>query len=633
MSVFGSIAVLLFARHYFGIFADGAHYALVAIYSVTPEPWREEFLFSDGRQNFTIFPILYGKAIELFGLSNAHLLAVLVGQAVWLGAVFLLAVSLFGRSLIAILAVLFVILLDRSAGCPECLTYNEMSGTPRLFAVGLSILALSLAIREQWGVSFISMIAALVMHPLMALPAALVIFLFRFGITVFSASVLLLGTLLALIMAQMQIVPFSLLNETYDPIWFQILYDTFPERYFTYWAIDKVTLALFQISVLLAACYYGDETQRRLAVALLTVGGGMLLISWLGTTFLQNVLITNLHPWRVIWILSLLGNMFAISILLNLAEAPGILSWLVAAALVYLLLPFLFIVSALSLFAFIASALAGIRLWRRKNFSLALLSICSALCLAILPVISFSVVLTDKSATSIVPHEWLGIGAALAVIAVLLLSKRSGRLLSEAASAFAMAILIFLGLKQWDQRSEYTAEFVEGEIAFDEGLISYLGDDLVYWESGIKELWLKLRRPSFFSCAQSASNMMQRKLAMEFEKRGSVLANLNSSDMQVEKHRWCPIKADLDARGPQNVSQLREVCRALPNLDILALRYLVPEAPFAVWRIRLTEGEVTQSFDSNVDPAHLTEELVAPANDLEIRFLYRCRDLVDEIEG
>ena len=120
---------------------------------------------------------------------------------------------------------------------------------------------------------------------------------------------------------------------------------------------------------------------------------------------------------------------------------------------------------------------------------------------------------------------------------------------------------------------------------------------------------------------------------MEFEKRGSVLANLNSSDMQVEKHRWCPIKADLDARGPQNVSQLREVCRALPNLDILALRYLVPEAPFAVWRIRLTEGEVTQSFDSNVDPAHLTEELVAPANDLEIRFLYRCRDLVDEIEG
>ena len=122
----------------------------------------------------------------------------------------------------------------------------------------------------------------------------------------------------------------------------------------------------------------------------------------------------------------------------------------------------------------------------------------------------------------------------------------------------------------------------------------------IYWESGWKGgpefLWFGLERPSYFSCLQGTGAMFYEKTALEYDRRGRVLAQLNSSGFEKSSaDSFCLARQDPEANGPAGREQLRRVCEALPDLDFIALLTEVPGTRPITWDAPAPQYVVVES--------------------------------------
>jgi len=308
---------------YIGTVHDSTLYTAQALSHLYPESFSKDLFFQYGSQdNFTIFSRIHAVFINFLGVQAASQVLVLTGKIFWFcSLIFLLKSYLHGTALwIGLLA---ITTLGTAYDGGNVFTYGESFVTSRIFAEACAMLALAMFARRQILSSICLAAAAMLLHPLMAIPAICLLLILHFiqsprkNRTLFLYGVALI---LLLILAAIGIHPIDRLLMTYDPVWLSIIQArnglVFPEH----WAKHGLPEILLTASLLAATHLTQTGKIAELARAALITMVLSLAVSWAGTTFIHDILLTQLQLWRVLWLAQLLALALCGHLFVNLQK-------------------------------------------------------------------------------------------------------------------------------------------------------------------------------------------------------------------------------------------------------------------------------------------------------------------------
>ena len=318
----GIAALWLLARPYTGIRHDGRLYLGQALARIEPEIFGRDLFFAFGSQDrFTLFSPIYALAIQAIGVPLAAKLLLLAAQLAFLAGAALLARRLF-PGMLAWLALAAVAAFPGDYGPRAIFAYAEPFLTARSFAEPLVLLGLWLLLAKRSLWAAVCILAAGLLHPLLAAPAVLAAWIFLaladrrwwwaglFGLAVPALALLGLD-------------PFSRLFLSYDPAWSGIVKSGLGFIFPSTWSIQDWLKPGFEALVVLLAARGADIAARRLfwALAAMTLLG--ILASVVGADLFSNVLIASAQLWRGAWLLHLASLLALPAVLARLWLAGG----------------------------------------------------------------------------------------------------------------------------------------------------------------------------------------------------------------------------------------------------------------------------------------------------------------------
>ncbi|WP_212523401.1 hypothetical protein [Actibacterium sp. MT2.3-13A] len=574
------VALWLSVRPYQGIAHDARLYMAQALHRLGRAGLEGDLFFQYGSQDsFSAFSPVFAPAVALWGPATAHLVFAVIGQAVWLAALWALARSLFGRGWLGLASMGVAIAMVPNYGW-GVLSYGERFVTPRLLAEAITLLALAAALRGRRGAAGGLVCAAGLLHPLMALPglaAILALTLPRNRWTVLGGAAA-LGAVAALAAAGVE--PFGRALQVYDEAWLAIVRDRTPHAFVADWSWRGPVLGALPLLILSLNAASGPPRDARLARIVLLVSGGLVLLGWLGGEVLRNVLVMNLQLWRGLWILTLMGNLLAVRTVLRLPAAGRARPCLILAIAANVISAW----TGLLPHASAAMGLAGLLALAVESGKGRALTRWERLAIDLVVAVSAVFLLVTVGVAAV--RQGAAEGAAVAVLRPLIALGALGLLLGwrrvSAARPALVALLplalAFAALGLADRRTAWTT-YVETGAAPDPALAALVSGRTTYWEGGLELLWFKLGQPSFYSCTQGAGVMFYRATAFEYARRAGILRLLG---MQEEGH--CARPRPDGGAGPTSAEALASVCRALPELDLVVLSRPVAGLEGALWR-------------------------------------------------
>jgi hypothetical protein len=528
-----AIAVLwLVTRHYFGVVADARFYALEALRELEPNRFAKDLYFQFGSQgSFSLFTELYRPIVAHFGLSAAGMGVAVAGQLLWLFALFALARNLAGDRFLW-LAVAVVIAMPNSYA--PYFGYGEAIATPRLFAEGLTMLALAqLRSRPAWTLVLLGCATAL--HPLMALPGLVAAYVYlALGRPLWWALAP-VGLVLAAALAWMGVAPFSNLHKALDPEWFSVVSVRSLQCLLTRWPSDTYFQALNGLAWGVVGLFTLEARQRRFLAAVLAAGIGGLVATLIGGDIARNVLVVELQPWRSMWLLLLVVRIFIPVIFFSLLAKRISNAFAIAV--------FLSIVMIL-----VSSVTKLVRLPNSADFD----------------AMSLGLALVALAAL-FARHAWTG---------------HNHRRLGQVISCLVI-VATPVAAWGWDGRTPWTRQLESPEPAPAELTRLLPPSGSVYWENSTEMLWFRLKRSSYFSCDQGTGVVFHRETAMAYKHRSDSFWPLRTADFT--NTRSCAA-FDKGPKPERTRAGLQKLCRREPGLDAMVLIAPVPGVMPKVWK-------------------------------------------------
>ena len=168
------LSLVLLKGRYLGIWHDSILYLGQVQALLQPEVFRRDLFFAYGGQaSFTLLPWMIAGLVEHAGAGAAFIGLSILGVGAFWCASWVLLRTLLPRPH-GFHGLLALLLLPSSYGAWEIFRYAEPFLTGRTFAEPLALLALALLVSgRHWAAAAIGL-AATAMHPLQALPAAVV---------------------------------------------------------------------------------------------------------------------------------------------------------------------------------------------------------------------------------------------------------------------------------------------------------------------------------------------------------------------------------------------------------------------------------------------------------------------------
>jgi len=617
MSLFVLSAWLL-QHPYAGLVHDSVLYTLMALERLHPDTLSHDVFLRFGSQDqYTIFGPVYAAAIRLLDLEPAAALLTLLSQCALFGFAWLLA-RRFMPGTLALLATGLLIALPSNYGCADFFHYTENFLTPRLPAEALVLAAIIATLSRRYWLTAACMLAALLLHPLMSM-AGLAMLTFTFvaiprprlalGCGAFMLTIPLLASLWG-------IAPFVSFASA-DEQWLGIIRASSPFLFVSPWSVTDwvritVPLAVLTIGLLTAT----TTPLRRLCAGAILTGISGLVLTTVYCDALKIILITELQPWRWLW----LTNVVA----LLLSPLIAITCWRSGstgrAAILLLLSAWLLrddTVTVITVLLAIICAAARYMAVAKKYAKVALLGSCALLfiVMAINLADKYSLKLDASAADSIIHrvtqwlYIWNGDGMVLGVVLILVCwaFERATTVTRTMPLVVAGAVVCAtLGLSAWTgwTNAYYTPT---RHAAFAAWRNEIPPQAEVLWPSIPVGAWYLLERPSYWSLYQSAGAVFSRQKAIElYQRMRSIVAATNATathpndvtgrDDADHKVIWAPPISVLITHR----SDLQAVCK-----DV-ALKYVVS------W---------THVGPTPVDP--VTPDPHRPRNKL---YLYRCAD-------
>lgn len=583
------IAVLWLAtRPYTGVIHDWRFYAVQVLHRLHPTRFAHDLYFQFGSQDrFTIFSRAVAPLVSVLGIDTAGIILTVVGQLLWVGGLLYLALGLIRPRSYALLAVAVTIALP-PAYAVWSTGYGEPIVTPRLFAEALTMLALGLLLRRHVLGALSLLILSAMIHPLMTAPGlalALVYLAVRQPVwwTVIVAGVAAVASL-----AVGGIQPFANLRLTFDPHWFEIVRMRDGMCFITRWHADAYLRVLITVTLAILILASTSLHNRRFFWVTVTIGIGGLACTLLGADLAHNVFIAETQSYRSMWLLTLVTNLLLTPVLIELLHKKHDFDILIFMFTVFLIFfkisqfiyPFLLILAPLTVIISI------IGVWQFKTnrqlpywmhyMCLILVSFCCAVAI----IFTYWYMVNVES----LPEEfWRSLYSLALIIAALgimtlqirAMGPRSGHLLPWFAAA-----LLPVALLGWDARTPWT-RFVESAAPAPKALAALLPQNAsVYWEGDVRMLWLRLQRPSYFSCTQGTGAVFFRGTAIAYQHRVESFWPLRTLDFH--KSIYCP---DLEKhqKDSRTRADLQYVCAHEPALDYLVLIRPVENVEPKIW--------------------------------------------------
>lgn len=579
------LAFWMVTRPYAGIVHDARLYAIQAMRYSNPSVFSDDLYFRFGSQDsFTLFSSVYAPIVSAFGPSIAHIAATLLAHSFWIGALLVAVSALFPSRRQAWFAAIGVVLLSPAYGSQRIFGYGEPFATPRIVAEAIVLLSIAALLRDRKVLCIALLGVAFAIHPLMALPGAAVamVILVRDAkklIALGAASAMALGLL-----AGQGIEPFVRLSASFDAQWFGVVAERLSFALVSHWdAASYCGLVLPIVSVVLFR-HRATPAGRTVLDAVLLVAALGVSASWIGADIFRNVLVLNLQVWRTLWLLMLVGNAVAVPALLQLPDGSAakpllLLSVLLTIAEAWMRFPAFASggVALLAAFAVAFERRAPAGMPRQLRAAGALI-VCAAIALDLGALWFFVVEITGQEYAR---RNAADVSLIVGGILVLLSASRVPVLMQCALGT----MLLSMAAMSVDRRSEWT-RFVESQESSHELDAFVAGAGSVYWEAGLEILWLKMGRSSYYSCTQGTGAMFFRKTAMEYQRRGVVLAALNTDDFADTDGVLCARRSNPMRSSPPDRSVLETACRRLDDLGALILTTPVSGVNATRWRSR-----------------------------------------------
>jgi hypothetical protein len=199
---------------------------------------------------------------------------------------------------------IFVCLLPASYGAPYPFSFAEPLAIPRPFAEALVLAALAALARGQTRISLSCLILAGLMHPLMALAGA-AIFLAVLGIENKQRFFLYACAFAALLAACAMGLP--LLDRLFAAadLSLRSLYESCsPFLFPSHWPMESFPPLIVQAATMAIAAHFQQGRLRLMLAMVIVAGLGSIAVSALFGDWLSSVLIIQLQPWRMTWLMS-----------------------------------------------------------------------------------------------------------------------------------------------------------------------------------------------------------------------------------------------------------------------------------------------------------------------------------------
>jgi hypothetical protein len=274
---------------------DSTLYTAQALNILYPEIYQEDIFFKYGSQaSFTFFPRLHALLIEYIGVDASAFILTIIGQALF----FVGSISLTRHFLTSGQTILFLVILTTLPTYNNPVLYIfEVFSTSRTIAAGLSLIFLTLILKNRIIVASVVLIMALLLHPLVPLGViAIALFLQRPKVI---AIVITLGFVSLVICYVLAIPPVTQLSLIIDNEWRNLVAQRAPFLFMHLWLDDDLSLLFLELCIILSARAYCADKLRQIFNAVLLATSACLLTSLI-SSWLSNTLLIQLQTWRIL---------------------------------------------------------------------------------------------------------------------------------------------------------------------------------------------------------------------------------------------------------------------------------------------------------------------------------------------
>ncbi len=292
-------------HRYRALDGDAELYAVQALARIRRGLANDLFLQNLSQDRYTIFSPLYAWCIGLFGLRSAAMLLTVVFKVWFFAAAWWLAREL-SNSHTAFLATALLIVTGGAYGAFNVFHYSEDWVTARSMAEALVITALALHFHGWKYIGLLASIAALFVHPLMALPVFLLLVCLwlplRYGALGAAA-----GVLVSLGIAATALAPPSIghLFTVIDADWLEVVRERSQFLFLQLWTVDdwKLNARPF-LSLTASAAAISDPRIRKLCLAAMLVAAAGLAVALIAGGIGPIAILLQGQAWRWVWIAS-----------------------------------------------------------------------------------------------------------------------------------------------------------------------------------------------------------------------------------------------------------------------------------------------------------------------------------------
>jgi hypothetical protein len=313
--------IWLLTHRYGGLTGDAKLYAVQALAKLHPALANDLYLQNNSQDRYTIFSSLYASLIGVFGLQPTALSLTVLFTIWFLAAAWYLAAELSNRDT-AWLATAILVITVGSYGAYDVFHFSENYLTARSFAEALVVTAIACHFKGMRRLGLAIAVAALLVHPLMALPGLLLLVCLwlplRLGVLAATAGIL---TVLGVALAAVYVQSVARFITVMDTGWLEIVRQRSQFLFLELWSSnDWGRNARPLISLTLSALALQDARIRKLSAVAIIVGISGLAVAGIAGLIGPVPVLLQGQAWRWVWVTAFVGAILVVPTVLRVWE-------------------------------------------------------------------------------------------------------------------------------------------------------------------------------------------------------------------------------------------------------------------------------------------------------------------------
>jgi hypothetical protein len=527
-----------------------------------------DMLFAHEHQTaLTLYGLLLQSFNTLLSVADAARTLAICGVVVWFAGLLTFTRALTSaahlplRIALGMAALVALAPLNYSAG--SSFMAGEFLAVPRPFSEGFVLIAFACMLESRWRTGIAALLVAAAFHPLMGAAGAAVAFTWAALEDRRLWLVALACVVLALVGAGLGAPYLSNLLATFDPEWLALLrvrtsYLFLSQAPVTFW-IDNLLRAI----ILIIAARHCVGPLRQFLIAVLVASAAGIFLSLLFADFWPSVLVTQLQPWRVLFIPAIVAPA---ALMLIACRGDGLQARITLALIACAFMTrdaaplcLLFSLGALA-FQFNTSA----RLCtHRVEALLWMIATAAWVGFDLLNLVGLGQILTHAPTGFVFQWSYLWVLRPLALplaVLVVYFARREAPRAWIAASVLAVASI--LAILRYDDRAAIDIS-LESRQAPELASALPADDKPVLWLGLGKEPWYWLSRPNWVAPVQASSIVFSRELARDWSERVRFLIDLGIFAPEVLRNQAAPTARKLSKDAIAAVCQREDAPSAI----------------------------------------------------------------------